>query len=109
LRAPIGIDSFSYALRHEGKDKGVTVNCLTPGATDTPFFQKAGMMNTRIGEGQKDSALDVALIGFSAMMRGQGSVVHGLKNKLQSVAGGILPRGWLAEAHRTQAQPVESR
>jgi uncharacterized protein len=99
------IDNFSYALRHEIKDKGVTVTCLMPGPTETEFFKTAGMMDTPIGQSQKDSALAVALTGYAAMMRGDGSIVHGFKNKLQSAAGGILPQSWMAEAHRMQAQP----
>jgi uncharacterized protein len=99
------IDNFSYALRREIKDKGVTVTCLMPGPTETEFFKTAGMMDTPIGRSEKDSALAVALTGYNAMMRGEGSIVHGLKNKLQSAAGGLLPQSWMAEAHRMQAQP----
>ena len=32
------LDSFSYALRAELKDSGVTVTCLMPGATETEFL-----------------------------------------------------------------------
>lgn len=38
------IDSFSFALRAELKDSGVTVTCLMPGATDTDFFERADML-----------------------------------------------------------------
>ncbi|HZV21632.1 MAG TPA: SDR family NAD(P)-dependent oxidoreductase [Hyphomicrobiales bacterium] len=99
------IDSFAYALRHELKKKGITVTCLMPGATETEFFRRAGMMDTRAGQRKKDDALKVAIAGFNAMMRGKGSVVPGLKNKLQAAAGGILPQGLTAELHRIQAQP----
>lgn len=99
------IDNFSYALRHELKDSGVTVTCLMPGATETEFFEKAGMENTQIGQGEKDKPADVAKTGFDAMMRGEGSVVHGVKNKLQTAAAGVLPQGVLAEQHAKQAKP----
>ncbi len=99
------VDSFSYALRHEIADKGVTVTCLMPGATETLFFKKAGMLDTPIGKAQKDDALDVALTGFGALMSNKGSVVYGLKNKLQAAAARLAPKGWMAEAHRRQAQP----
>ena len=36
------LDSFSYALREELKDSGVTVTCLMPGATETEFFRARG-------------------------------------------------------------------
>jgi len=35
------MDSFSFALREELKDSGVTVTCLMPGATETEFFERA--------------------------------------------------------------------
>ncbi len=100
------IDSFSYALRHEIADKGVTVTCLMPGATETPFFEKAGMLDTPIGRAEKDDPLDVALTGFAALMSNKGSVVYGLKNKLQVAATRVAPAGWMAEAHRMQAEPA---
>ncbi len=99
------IDSFSYALRHEIADTGVTVTCLMPRASETPFFEKAGMADTPIGRAQKDDPLDVALTGFAALMSGQGSVIHGLKNKLQVAATRVAPQSWMAEAHRMQAEP----
>ncbi len=99
------IDSFSWALRNEIKDTGVTVTCLMPGATETEFFEKAGMMDTPIGKMKKDSALAVAITGYAAMMSGQPSAVHGFKNKLQTIAGDLLPASLMAEAHRRQAQP----
>ena len=43
------IDSFSFALRDELKDTGVTVTCLMPGATDTEFFERADMLDTKVG------------------------------------------------------------
>ena len=40
------LDSFSFALRAELKDAGVTVTCLMPGATETEFFERADMLDT---------------------------------------------------------------
>lgn len=99
------LDSFSYALRHELKGSGVTVTCLMPGPTETEFFRRADMMDTKVGQSKKDRAIDVAMTGFAAMMRGDGSVVHGFRNKLQTTIAGVVPQGWMAEAHRWQAQP----
>ncbi|CAO3430763.1 SDR family NAD(P)-dependent oxidoreductase [Azospirillum argentinense] len=99
------IDSFSFALRHEIKDSGVTVTCLMPGATDTEFFERAGMEDTRIGQGKKDDPAMVAKVGFDAMMRGDGDVVAGWKNKLQTAMAAVTPSGVLAEQHRKQAEP----
>jgi len=91
------LDSFSFALRHELKDTGVTVTCLMPGATETDFFERADMMDTKIGSTKKDDAADVAATGFKAMMQGQGDVVSGWQNKLQSAIALVTPSDTLAE------------
>ena len=44
-------------------------------------------------------------VGFDAMMRGDGDVVSGWKNKLQSAIANITPAGMLAEQHRKMAEP----
>ena len=99
------IDSFSFALRNELKDSGVTVTCLMPGATDTEFFERAGMLDTAVGQGKKDSAAEVAKIGFEAMLKGEGDVVSGWKNKVQVAVTNVTPASVLAEMHRKQAEP----
>ena len=99
------IDSFSFALRNELKDSGVTVTCLMPGATDTEFFERAGMLDTAVGQGKKDSAAEVAKIGFEAMLKGEGDVVSGWKNKVQVAVANVTPASVLAEMHRKQAEP----
>lgn len=99
------IDSFSSALRNELKDSGITVTCLMPGPTETEFFERADMMDTQIGQQKKDDPADVAKTGFEAMMKGDGDVVSGLKNKVQAAIASILPAGTLAEQHRKLAEP----
>lgn len=99
------IDSFSFALRAELKDSGVTVTCLMPGATETEFFERAGMEDTQVGQQEKDDPADVAKVGFEAMLRGDGDIVSGWKNKLQTAAASFLPSGLLAEQHRKMAEP----
>ena len=99
------VDSFSFALRAELKDTGVTVTCLMPGATETDFFERADMLDTKVGQSEKDDPADVARVGFDAMMRGDGDVVSGWKNKLQSAIANITPAGMLAEQHRKMAEP----
>ena len=104
------IDSFSLALRNELKDSGVTVTCLMPGPTDTDFFERADMMDTKVGtqENKADPA-DVAKVGFEAMMKGESDVVAGLKNKLQTAIASITPAEVLAEQHRKMAEPGTAR
>ena len=99
------IDSFSFALRAELKDTGVTVTCLMPGATETDFFERANMLDTKVGQQAKDDPADVAKTGFDAMMRGDGDVVSGWKNKVMSAIATVTPSGVLAEQHRKMAEP----
>jgi uncharacterized protein len=99
------IDSFSFALRNELKQTGVSVTCLMPGATETEFFERAEMVDTKVGQEKKDDPADVARVGFEAMMRGDGDIVSGFKNKVMSALASITPSGVLAEQHRKKAEP----
>jgi short-subunit dehydrogenase len=99
--------SFSEALRNELKDTGVTVTALMPGATETNFFHRAGMDDTKVGASEKDSAEDVARDGFEALMAGKDKVIAGsFKNKLEGGLGArILPESVKADIHRKMAEP----
>jgi len=99
------IDSFAVALRNELKDTGITITCLMPGATDTEFFERAGLMDTKVGTDKKADPADVAKLGFEAMMNGEGDVVSGMKNKLQVAMAGVMPEDQVAEQGRKLNQP----
>jgi short-subunit dehydrogenase len=99
------IDSFSFALRNELKETDVTVTCLMPGPTETEFFERADMNDTKVGQDKKDDPADVAKVGFKAMLNGEGDVVSGWRNKLQSTLANMTPAGILAEQHRKLAEP----
>ena len=99
------LDSFAWALRNELKDTGVTVTCLMPGATETEFFHRAEMDDTKVGAAKKDDPADVAKTGFDALMKGEGDVVHGMKNKVQAAIAAVTPQSRLAEMHRGMAEP----
>jgi short-subunit dehydrogenase len=99
------LDSFAYALREELKDSGVSVTLLMPGATETEFFERADLMDTKIGTSKKDDPAEVAKAGFEAMMQGEPGVVTGLKNKLQVAAARVTPATRLAVMHRRKTEP----
>jgi short-subunit dehydrogenase len=100
------VQSFAEALRNELKDTGVTVTSLMPGPTDTEFFDRAEMQDTKVGAGKKDDPAKVARQGFEALMKGDDHVVAGsLKNKVQAVAGKVIPDTQKAEMHRKMAEP----
>jgi short-subunit dehydrogenase len=103
------IDSFSWAIRNELKDDGVSVTCLMPGATETEFFERAGLLDTRLGQSKKDDPTEVAEVGFNAMMKGDGDIVTGWYNKLQTAIANITPASILAEQHRKQAEPGSAK
>jgi short-subunit dehydrogenase len=99
------LDSFSYALREEIKDTGVTVTCLMPGPTETEFFERGDLMDTKIGADKKMDAAEVARQGYEAMMAGDGQVITGWKNKLQVAMAHVTPAEQLAKQHTKQAAP----
>jgi short-subunit dehydrogenase len=98
--------SFAEALRVELKDSGVTVTALLPGPTDTEFFERAGMEDTKLGQTKKDDPAAVARDGFEALMAGKDHVVAGsTKNRLQTAAGQLLPDKVTAAAHAPMSKP----
>jgi short-subunit dehydrogenase len=100
------VQSFAEALRNELKDTGVTVTALMPGPTETSFFERAGMEDTKVATDEKDDPADVARQGFEALMAGKDHVVAGsLKNKLFTAGGKTLPQTATAELHRHLTEP----
>jgi short-subunit dehydrogenase len=97
--------SFSEALRNELKDAGITVTALMPGPTETNFFHRAGMEDTRVGQQEKADPAQVARQGFEALMAGDDKVVAGsFKNKVQAAAARLLPDQLKAQQHRRLAE-----
>ncbi|WP_307867793.1 SDR family NAD(P)-dependent oxidoreductase [Umezawaea beigongshangensis] len=100
------LSSFAEALREELKDTGVTVTALMPGPTDTDFFRRADMEDTRVGTGPKDDAATVAREGFDALMAGKDKVVAGgLKNRVQAAASQLLPDAVGAKGQKQMTEP----
>jgi short-subunit dehydrogenase len=100
------VQSFGLALREELKDSGVTITLLMPGPTETEFFERADMLDTKVGASDKDDAADVARDGFEALMAGEERVVSAsLSTKLQGRGGRLLPDKAKAKLHRRMAEP----
>ncbi|WP_250030842.1 SDR family NAD(P)-dependent oxidoreductase [Paractinoplanes maris] len=100
------VQSFAEALRAELKDTDVTITSLMPGPTDTNFFHRAEMDDTRVGAGKKDDPAVVAKQGFDALMKDKEKVVAGsLKTKVQGAASKVMPDKAKAEMHRKMAEP----
>jgi len=101
------IDNFTDALRNEIKDvEGVTLTTLMPGPTETEFFDRADMLDTKVGADEKKAdPAKVAKDGWEALMNGKASIVSGMMNKLQVAAAGVAPASVMAEMHRGMAEP----
>src|SRR4051812_45862007 len=101
------VQSFALALREELKDTNVTVTSLMPGPTDTEFFERADMLDTKVGTSDsQDDPEDVARDGFEALMAGKERVVsHSLSTKVQGRASRFLPDKAKAVMHRRMAEP----
>jgi short-subunit dehydrogenase len=98
--------SFSQALRNELKDTGVTVTALLPGPTDTGFFARAGMEDTRADSFIKDDPSDVAKQGFEALMEGKDEILAGsLMTKVSGNVSKVLPETLKAQIHRQLTKP----
>ncbi|MGW0390700.1 SDR family NAD(P)-dependent oxidoreductase [Streptomyces sp. NPDC003042] len=104
------LQSFARALSTELKGTGVTVTALMPGATDTRFFVRAGLLDTRVGRSKKDDPALVARQGYAALMAGRPRKVAGsLPTRLQERVARVLPDAARAALHRRWAQPHGSR
>jgi uncharacterized protein len=102
--------SFSEALREELKDQGVSVTALMPGPTDTRFFTRANLTDTKLGQSTKDDPALVAEQGFAALMSGKDHVVAGsVKNKVMAGMAKLTPEALKARMHRTVSEPGSAR
>jgi short-subunit dehydrogenase len=102
--------AFAEGLRVELKDTGVTVTALQPGATETEFFERANLQNTKVGEAKKDDPAMVAKNGFEAMMAGKDAVLGGgFKSKVEGIMNEVLPETVKAGQSAKQNKPMEGK
>lgn len=101
--------SFSEAIREELKDTNITVTALQPGATDTDFFNKADMQDSRIVQDKSSLSdpADVAKDGYEALMAGKDKVVSGFKNKAMMAMSNVTPDTTLAHMMNEQQKPAD--
>ena len=97
--------SFAASLRHELRDTGVSITAMVPGPTDTHFFHRAGLDDTKVAE-EKNHPADVAKQGFEALMAGKDRVfaATSLGTKLQAAAERFVPEAFKAERHRKMSE-----
>ena len=101
--------SFTEAIREELKDTNITITALMPGATDTDFFDKAGMQNSKMVEDKSSlsSAADVAKDGYDALQDGKDKVISGFKNKVQIAMTNLTPDSTVSHMMNEQQKPVD--
>jgi short-subunit dehydrogenase len=104
------VHSFAEALRNELKDTGVTVTSLMPGPTDTNFFHRADMDDTKVAQDKKDDPSEVAKQGFEALMAGKDSIIAGsLKTKIMGMGSKLMPDTVKAELHSKLSEPGSAK
>lgn len=101
------INSWSSAIANELKDVNITVTLLVPGATDTDFFNKADMQDSKILESSLSDPARVAKDGYSALMKGKNKIISGLKNKAQVAMSSIMTDEKAATTMDKQQHPKD--
>lgn len=100
------VQSFSHALHYELKDKGISVTALLPDATDTNFFERAGMEDTKVGQAKKDDPKLVAERGYKALMDGDAQVFGGsFKHRMLNAVEDLIPEQVKAKQYAKAAKP----
>ncbi|MFD0767314.1 SDR family NAD(P)-dependent oxidoreductase [Mucilaginibacter lutimaris] len=101
--------SLTEAIREEVKDTNITVTALLPGATDTDFFNKAGMQDAKIVQDKESlsNPADVAKDGYNALMAGDDKIISGFKNKVMVGMSHITPDTMVAHNMAEMQKPVE--
>jgi short-subunit dehydrogenase len=99
--------SFTEALISELKDSAVTLTALQPGATDTDFFNKADMQDSKILDSGLSDPAKVAKDGYKALMSGDDKVISGLKNKVMVGMSNVMPESAVASQMNKMQQPKE--
>lgn len=101
------VQSFALALREELAGTAVTVTALLPGPTDTEFFDRADLTDTRLGASdEKDDPAQVAEQGFAGLMKGEATVFAGsLTSKAMGRVSALTPDTAAAKTMKPMAAP----
>ena len=104
------VRSFSEALAAELAPTGITVTCVSPGATRSEFTVVSGMKVSDMAEKMMMTSEQVARQAVAAAFAGRRSIVTGVMNKLFCFLGRLLPRRTMAWGTRlTLGRPANAR
>jgi len=86
--------SFSRGLYQELKGTNVSVTCISPGATDTAFVERANLGEKGLKAAQKVNMQpkEVAEIAVKALFNKNPEVIAGTVNKLGAFMAWLLPK-----------------
>jgi uncharacterized protein len=82
------LSSFSQAVDHELRNKGVTCTLVAPGNTDTGLFAASGLNKTKMSRGSRLSPEAVARVGYQAMLDGR---LHAVCDGRSGILSWLLP------------------
>jgi hypothetical protein len=99
--------SFTEALISELKDSAVMLTALQPGATDTDFFNKAEMQESKILDTKLSDPVQVARDGYEALMSGDDKIISGFKNKIMVGMSNVMPESAVANQMNKMQEPRE--
>lgn len=93
--------SFSEAISNELMDKGISITAFCPGPTKTGFQAIGKMEESKLFKDKKmPTAYDVAICGYSSMIKGKTIAIHGMINYLMSNAVRFIPRALVLKFSR---------
>lgn len=102
--------NFSEALTKELEDYNVHVTCVSPGVTDTDFFNKMGVGDAEKGFWKKSTRMSprkVAEVAIKALFSNKLSVIPGLKNKFLAFISRFVPRSIVAMIAKAMSKARE--
>jgi short-subunit dehydrogenase len=97
--------SFTEALVSELKDSAVTLTTLQPGATDTDFFNKAEMQESKVLDMGLSDPAKVAQAGYEALMSGDDKIISGFRNKAMVGMSNLVPESTVADRMNKMQEP----
>ncbi len=89
--------NFSRGLHHELAGSSVSVTCISPGATDTGFNDRA-QINQKARDAAKKITMTpeaVAKQSIDGMFAGKAEVITGVINKVGAFAAWLLPKSFI--------------
>lgn len=92
------VSSFSLALSSELAKTKITVTTLYPGPTKSNFVQSASAEWAQIFSWKLSDTYDVALYGYTSMMKGKRMAIYWALNKLQAYGMKFMPMNLVLRA-----------